>query len=995
MCSVQSFASLNKIKHTYVNIIVTKDETGKIKKTYDASTGIQGGYKCFETKTYKELEKINEQRKEYNTLALDTTEYHQIDCDEVTLFEKYFGHLDLKNKTPYYASCTKGYPHYIVHVLNIPMNGKNKIYNTQIELKKPDGTIGIADILTGQWSYCKPKEKLINHKMEPLEIEYSVLNEIKLQVEKDSKELMMLNKKVTQENNKKKKQEEKKEQTISKKKEKEEEKKKEAKEKPKITNRKKNLEQEMIELENISIVDNLLAEIDAEIDGIESPTLQRVSRENKLLLDLLPKTISENYKSWCNMGYIISDIYKDSPKEGLERYKKFSKLCKDKYDEQAVKKQYGHYEKSRGELTIGTAKKYLKDSSIKLYNIYNDICELIKIQTGDDGLGEVMYSLYKDTYVCAYYNPSEQWYKYENGIYNELDHKCLVEKLVADVGKYLNEKSKSILVISKIYERFINNCDEDDEFLDYYEKEKQYYDNLYSLIQKKREYCALTSGKKNIYDACKTKFYVEKFEDKLNIDPNLFSFGKYILDIRTKQFRESTTNDYVSICAGITKEEFDEATEEEAEKFLTTIFPDDKEKEYMKTLLSDSLYGGTRQRFSVHRGPGGNGKGRLEEIMAIAFGGYYKTMNANYITNLDQNAVTAANSQLYKCRFARSLWFSEPPEGKALNGSIMKTLASNDEIQAREIYKSVVYFRPKFSIYISCNETFKVSGVIDNSLPRRLKFVEFTQEFVSNPDKRYKNQKQANDDFDDPVKVKNIARSMMKLLVNHYYKIEQMDKGHRAILDVIEPESCKKMRNRFFSIGDTFKEYFEDNYEVTFNKRDHKLVLSQFMVGYNNFCKERGSKALDSNMVRSKLNRLYPDPSEYYRDRTTIKQNGVYVKFNDVFLGINENLGGIAKKEDIDDMEYEENVDYNMIFTNEMIKTYSRFRDHKGKKKIDTNKILEKLNYLLEDSDDEEEGEEGEEKKYYNQFKNFEFPDSEDEEEEYEDSNVHDSDYDM
>jgi len=690
----------------------------------------------------------------------------------------------------------------------------------------------VIDILCGQWSWCKRGTKINNSNMAPLDIEYKVLSDIYSEMQRAIKNSKLIEKKEKQIKN---------------------------------VETKKNIAQINIEAEIKKMSNNLLQELGYETDVVI------ISRRDKLLLDLLPRSMADNYESWIDIGYVLHDMFINDKQEGLKIYHKFSSLSS-KYNEAETTKQFDYYDKSRKEMTIGKIHYHFKTLSPNIYKIYNLICSVMNLEFTDAEYGRILYEKYKEDYVCASFKPSDTWYHFKGGIYTELDSKAVIEALVITLKTELMEMNAALTIAKKIYSN-------DDEQLSYYSK-------LSTVLTQKTLYTQSAKGMENIYRASKMLFYIPKFEDGLNQKPHLFSFGEYLYDTTILNFRLATKEDMISIKCGMTKEECIESDTKGAEDFLKSIFPITEQYEYMKTLLSDSIYGKNKQRFGVHMGIGANGKGILETLMAFAFGQYYGTMNAGYITSEDENATKAANPQLYDCRYVRSLWFSEPTEGKPLNGSVMKSLGSNDVIKARALYKAPVSFRPQFSIYISCNTTFKLQNVVDASLPRRIKFNKFTQHFTSNPDPNNPNHKKPNKKLDKLEYQIELSRSLMKLLLEHYKKININPKDEE---EDDEPQICKTWKAEFIAVGDSFGEFLDDNYEVTHNKDDY-IKINEFMMNYLTFCRNNRYKALEKNIIINKLSALFPKPEKYFKSRTSKIVDNKKIYLRNIFCGIKETV---------------------------------------------------------------------------------------------------------
>lgn len=850
MSQVKDFIRAEKINHLYIQVNVVNGQ-----KILDISTAPEGPNEM--KKSYNDLMELNKDRINYNTIGIDTKIYHQLDCDNEEIFNKYFGCFNLKENTPYYYSMGKKLPHYLINVSNLPFG-----LNNRRGLKW--GTDTFCDLLVGQWAWCGSNEILHNSDKPILKIDYSFIKDV---IEK-SKDDFKKTKQINKEN-------------------KEKEKEVERKQKKEIKELKK---QKPIRQQQAQDKLKML---------LNKNKVCTVSKIDLLLLELLPKEIADDRDMWVNIGYVIYDLYRYDYESGLRRFKRFSKLSK-KYEESKIVEQYDSFKNSRHEVTMASVDEYLKTTDEGIYSVYKLLCECHNFKFRDQDLANIFYTIFKDEYICAYFKPSECWFKYENGMYKELDGKVLIECLTPQLGEKLLGYAASLEYIVEIYNNLENNTSYDDPDIKYYIESGSYYKQLLKTIYEADDYCNDAKGQENIYKCCRKAFYKHEFLDLINQKLHLLGFGEYVLDtslIKKKSkiqdlFRKSEKEDYISFKTGMTKDQCINAEEiileylnkknktpnkklEEylgnnksfAEKYLRVALPHEGQYEYVLTLLSDSIYGKNRQRFCVNMGMGKNMKSVLQTLMQYAFGDYFGTMPPAYITAKDEDKSSSLDSDLYSCKYKRSIWISEPPEHKSLNGSRMKIMAGNDKMKVREIYKKPEEISPQFSIYINCNTTFKLDACSDISLPRRIKFNRFTQYFTKNVDPTIPTHA-----LEDPLIKDNeflimLSRSLMKILIEHYIKIDLIDITHEV--EDTEPKICKEWKEEFIKNGDSYKDFLDDSYKITKNKKDH-VKNSLFYTDYVNYCKNNQYKSLNKQQFFNKLQQEFGNPKDFYNPKRGI-----------------------------------------------------------------------------------------------------------------------------
>lgn len=857
MSQVKDFLRSKEIKFTYINVNIVEG-----KKILDTKTAVEG--QLIFKKSYDNLIKLNKTRSELNTLAIDTRCYHQLDCDNEELFNKYFSAYELKDKTPYYLSLDKKLPHYFVKIINLPLGFDRKA------LKFGDSTM--CDVLVGQWAWCGKDSELLNHDKELAIIDYDDIKSIDLLLKKDFMESKKQDKILKKQIDTKQKEEENK------------------------------LKKEIKELKKVKPQRQIQARSQLKL-LLNKNNKTMVSKIDSLLLDLLPQEMADDRDIWVKVGYIIHDLYKHDYDSGLRRFKRFSALSK-KYEADKIESQYASFKNSKEDLTMATVDYYLSETNEGIHTVYKILCECINFQFRDQDLANMFYNLFKNEYICAYMHPRDCWYHYENGVYNELNSKALIESLMPKLGTTLLDYLASLEYAVEMYSNLENESDMNDPDMKYFVNCGTFYKDLLDTVYKADDYCNSARGQEQIYKCCKTLFYNYQFLNLLNQKIHLLGFGEDLLDtslINSESkledlFRKSTSEDYISIKTGMTKQEcinsdddiveflnkmYKKENKKEfylgqyksfAEKYLKAALPHEGQYEYMLTLLSDSIYGKNRQRFCVNMGIGKNMKSVLQGLMQKAFGDYFGTMKPSFITSKDDENTSSADSDLYSCMYKRSLWISEPPENKSLNGSKMKTLAGNDKIKVREIYHASEEFMPQFSIYINCNTTFKLDPCSDVSLPRRVKFNKFTQYFTNKVDPNNPYHSLADPLISNEEFTTLLSRSLMKVLIEHYIKIDLIDITHEV--EELEPIICKDWKAEFIVAGDSFEDFFVENYEVTKDKKDF-VVNSQIYSDYVYYCKNNQYKPLSKVSFFNKLSLKFQDPKGYC---TRIKTLGIRYK---------------------------------------------------------------------------------------------------------------------
>ena len=180
--------------------------------------------------------------------------------------------------------------------------------------------------------------------------------------------------------------------------------------------------------------------------------------------------------------------------------------------------------------------------------------------------------------------------------------------------------------------------------------------------------------------------HINNFLDQLDTNVDLLAFNDGVLHLPTKQFRKGQPQDMLSVCAPYNFPTTDATKREELQLFLSQIKPQDDERDYLMDQFSQCLSGRVRKQLvHIFAGPiAGNGKSTLLTLIERAFGGYFCTMAAAYLTQKSAPA-NNANSIILDCKRARIVGLSEPEEGARFNAANLKARQGQSVRQAGDL----------------------------------------------------------------------------------------------------------------------------------------------------------------------------------------------------------------------------------------------------------------------------------------------------------------------
>lgn len=326
----------------------------------------------------------------------------------------------------------------------------------------------------------------------------------------------------------------------------------------------------------------------------------------------------------------------------------------------------------------------------------------------------------------------------------------------------------------------------------------------------------------------------DEFDIKMNADTNLIAFKDCVYDLKTNEFRQTKPIDYISKTTryNIGDHKSNAEKRKEVEKLLTTIFPDEPQKEYFLKATALAFFTNRFEMMHMLTGSGGNGKGVLTTFIKAAGGDYVFTADPTFLTSIVKGG--QANSNLASCEGVRIVLVSEPNNGEKtcyMNEDFVKSCTGRDEINARFLFANVRTFVPLFTILLSCNAKPEIRK-LDKALLRRLSIHPFLCSFKSNPDPNNTYEKEGDSSIKDLKDDPAFIKEFMLLLIETAYA----NKG----LKVLEmPEMSKKAVNEYVEDNNQFKKWFEKRYKKISEPAGLQLRESQ------KWCKENQHKPSD------------------------------------------------------------------------------------------------------------------------------------------------------
>ena len=476
------------------------------------------------------------------------------------------------------------------------------------------------------------------------------------------------------------------------------------------------------------------------------------SHYRRLVMSLNKKR-SENYDDWIRIGICLNNCQSEDV-DFFPIWDEFSRQS-EKYDPDVLKKAWESFSNKRYCVLHSETLYYLlkKDN----LEVFEELCsdyECIRedLKTIPYSMTKIMYDMLKDKIVCVSIKPST-WF-YHDGL------------------KWVQDDCNNILF--RYIERFV--C------------EIRFIQFTKSLIEE-------------VMFFCRHYFYDSKFWDKLNSRDELLCFENGVYDLDNNMFRSNGF--YDDYCLFTTRKDFVAPSEcqkmTQLETIMKQILPQDDIREYFLYHLATCLHGLKRESIVIIlTGSGANGKSFIMNLMSRVLGDYYKQGNITLLTR-KRGTSSNASPELIALKSKRMYVLNETENDDVIYTSILKQLSGGDQIEARDLFKTPITFKPQAKIFFTCNDLPQIPSS-DYGTWRRLRVVNFPSKFVDNPVLPNEFKKDVSLDKDLDLYVP----AMTNILMSYYRKYQKNS------YVISEPEDVIKFTDNYKDINDPIMSFLKD-----------------------------------------------------------------------------------------------------------------------------------------------------------------------------------------
>jgi len=222
-------------------------------------------------------------------------------------------------------------------------------------------------------------------------------------------------------------------------------------------------------------------------------------------------------------------------------------------------------------------------------------------------------------------------------------------------------------------------------------------------------------------DKAKTDPAIAVMTDAFDKQKYLFNCQNGVIDLHTGELQPHDSSRLVTKISPVNY--VPDALAPLWQKFLHRIMDGDQEMvDFLARLFGMALTGDAREHvMAILWGSGRNGKSRFTEAIFRVLGDYGDIVRQEALMMGRQQGIP---TDIADMRGARLILANETPEGKRLDGNLIKELTGGETVKGRQLYQRAIKFRPEALITLVTNWKPMIQGA-DTALVSRLKLIRF------------------------------------------------------------------------------------------------------------------------------------------------------------------------------------------------------------------------------------------------------------------------------
>jgi P4 family phage/plasmid primase-like protien len=533
--------------------------------------------------------------------------------------------------------------------------------------------------------------------------------------------------------------------------------------------------------------------------------------EAKILVGMIGKKKAADYTTWYIIGRCLFNISYDL----LPVWKEFTKNCKDKDRIFQCDRLWGKFHIIYS--TLATLHKYAEEDNPKKYKkyLYKQEKDLINEASNGDhhNMAKLFLHKFRYKFKCGSIKHND-WFQYVRHKWVRLDEAHAIRLLLSEeIAPIFQDKVNELRAQARNERGKIQK------------NTNSSADWIADLSRKLGEH----GFKNNIVKSCADLFYDSDpdFLNRLDENSKLMVFDNGVYDFDLQCFRAGCPDDSMSLS---TKYNYiiprkGHAITKDIQNFLQKIQPVKKIRDYLLKVSSKALSGFTgEESFYVLTGTGANGKSKYMELLKHVFGEYFKPMDIRILTE-KRGTASSASPEIADKKGIRMCPFDEPNSNDEINAAFMKIFTGGDMIPARELYKSIFYFKPQFTPFLLCNDLPKIAD--DDGTWRRIKVIDFKSKFLKRGGKEEPNEKLFRYWADNKLSEK------LKLWRQYFaYMLIQI---HNDPADLIHPREVMTATDEYRKKCDVICDFISDKFIEVENEEEAEKEQIKISELYKDF----------------------------------------------------------------------------------------------------------------------------------------------------------------
>ena len=338
-----------------------------------------------------------------------------------------------------------------------------------------------------------------------------------------------------------------------------------------------------------------------------------------------------------------------------------------------------------------------------------------------------------------------------------------------------------------------------------------------------------------------------------NLDPRYISCLNGTINLATSELLEHNPVHFITGCAPTNYSP--EAQAPRFVQFMHEIFGSQELVDFVQRWLGYSITGSIiAQTVVFHVGEGGNGKGKLMELLFSILGAdYYGTHSKNLLAK--QPGAGTANPDLADLLGKRMVTIPETPRNFEIEDDVIKYLTGGDAITTRQLHKGNFTFMPTHKLQIFTNHRPVIHGQ-DHAMWRRIVLLPYRW--------RYGTEHEIKTGKADRLKDENLSA---KLAQEREGVFAWLVAGARAWyenplgLDV--PETLRLATDQYRREEDIIGRFVEARVVVDPQARSPLTgEVGAIFTAYRGWCEERGHRPYALPRFQRELMRVVPTARE-------------------------------------------------------------------------------------------------------------------------------------